>query len=53
MSLIDRIRQIAARRARYARTCRELRAMSLDIALDLELHRGDAEKLAARAVYGH
>jgi uncharacterized protein YjiS (DUF1127 family) len=50
--LIDRLSARAARRARYARTVRALRAMPLDVALDLDLHRGDAERLAARAVYG-
>ena len=50
--LIARIRQIADRRARYARTVAELRAMPLDVALDLDIHKGDAERIAARAVYG-
>ena len=38
--------------AQYRRTVRELRAMPLDVALDLELYPGDAERIAARAVYG-
>ncbi len=50
--LITRIRTIAQRRARYARTVQELRAMPLDVALDLDLHKGDAERIAYEAVYG-
>jgi len=51
-SLMTRIREIADRRARYRRTVAELRALPLDVALDLDLHTGDAERIAARAVYG-
>ncbi|MEE4118024.1 MAG: hypothetical protein V2I65_03310 [Paracoccaceae bacterium] len=50
--LMTRIREIADRRTRYARTRRELRAMPLDVALDLDLDRAEADRLAARAVYG-
>jgi uncharacterized protein YjiS (DUF1127 family) len=50
--LMDRIADIADKRARYVRTVHELRAMPLDVALDLDLYRGDAEKIARRAVYG-
>ena len=37
----------------YHRTLRELRRLPLDVALDLDIYPGDAEKLARRAVYGH
>lgn len=40
------------KRRDYHRTVRELRRLPLDVALDLDIYRGDAEKLAARAVYG-
>jgi hypothetical protein len=50
--LIARIRDIADRRARYARTRRALRAVPLDVALDLDFDRAEADRLAARAVYG-
>ena len=50
--LFTRIRDIADRRARYARTVQELRAMPLDVALDLDLYKGDAERIARAAVYG-
>ncbi|MEM6896088.1 MAG: hypothetical protein AAF576_01840 [Pseudomonadota bacterium] len=43
--------QIAKRRA-YSRTVAELKSMPLDVALDLDLYPGDAERIAARAVYG-
>lgn len=51
--LLDRIADIAAKRARYQRTVAELKAIPLDTALDLDLYPGDAEKIAHRAVYGH
>lgn len=40
------------KRRDYARTVQELRSLPLDVALDLDIYRGDAEKIAHRAVYG-
>lgn len=40
------------KRRQYNRTVRELRRLPLDLALDLDIYPGDAEKLAKRAVYG-
>lgn len=40
------------KRREYNRTVRELRRLPLDIALDLDIYPGDAEKIARRAVYG-
>lgn len=40
------------RRARYRRTVAELRAMPLDVALDLDIDRAAAPRIARRAVYG-
>lgn len=37
----------------YRRTVRELRQLPLDVALDLDIYPGDAEKIARRAVYGN
>jgi uncharacterized protein YjiS (DUF1127 family) len=53
MTLIDQIRETARKRAAYKRTVAELTAMPRDVALDLGLYPGDAEKIAHRAVYGH
>jgi uncharacterized protein YjiS (DUF1127 family) len=50
--LMTRLRDITEKRARYRRTVQELRAMPLDVALDLDIYQGDAERIAARAVYG-
>lgn len=47
-SLIDRAR----RRARYQRTVAEIRALPINIAADLGIYPGDAERIARRAVYG-
>ena len=49
--MFDTLRDRLAKHAAYARTVQELRAMPLDVALDLDLDRADAEKLAAAAVY--
>jgi uncharacterized protein YjiS (DUF1127 family) len=51
-TLYNQIRETLKKRAAYQRTVHELKAMPLDVALDLEIHREDAEKIAAEAVYG-
>ncbi|WP_323765546.1 hypothetical protein [Marinovum sp.] len=48
MTLRDRLQKHAA----YRRTAKELRSMPLSTAIDLGLFHDDAEKMAARAVYG-
>jgi hypothetical protein len=48
MNFLDDLKK---RRA-YNRTLNELRRLPLDVALDLDIYHGDAEKLARRAVYG-
>lgn len=50
--LMKTIRRRAEQRAAYAQTVRDLRAMSIDTALDLEIYHGDIEKIAQRSVYG-
>jgi len=40
------------KRALYRQTVRELRSLPLDVALDLDIYSGDAEKIARHAVYG-
>jgi uncharacterized protein YjiS (DUF1127 family) len=50
--ILDQIRSAASRRAAYLRTVRELRALPVDTALDLDIYPGDAERIARRAVYG-
>ncbi|MEM1430523.1 MAG: hypothetical protein AAGG09_13800 [Pseudomonadota bacterium] len=51
-ALMTEVRAMADRHMRYRRTVSELRAMSLDVALDLDIYREDAERIAHRAVYG-
>jgi len=36
----------------YRHTVAELKAMPLEVALDLDIYHGDAEKIAFKAVYG-
>lgn len=52
MSYLNALQTRLQQRAAYERTKREIRAMPLDVALDLGIHREDARKIAARAVYG-
>ncbi|MGR3467207.1 MAG: hypothetical protein ACU0CI_04955 [Shimia sp.] len=49
--LSDLNTRIARRRA-YHRTVNEIRNMPLDVALDLNIYQGDAERIATQAVYG-
>ena len=46
------LRNRLEKRAAYHRTVDEIRRMPLDVALDLDIYRGDAEKIAYDAVYG-
>ena len=52
-SIVTRLRNAAAKRAAYNRTVFEISQMPTDVALDLNIYPGDAEKIAYRAVYGH
>ena len=51
-SFMTRIRAAMERRRRYNRTAREIARLPLDVALDLNLYRGDAHRIARQAVYG-
>ena len=46
------LRETIEKRAQHRLTVRELRALPIDVALDLDIYQGDAEEIAARAVYG-
>ncbi len=50
--LANRFQQSLARRRAYARTVAEIERMPLDVALDLNIDRADAHRIAARAIYG-
>ena len=52
MTTIERLRSRIARRRLYRATLAELRAMPLDVALDLDLDRAEAPAIAWRAAYG-
>ncbi|MBB4207620.1 hypothetical protein [Roseinatronobacter bogoriensis] len=53
MTLLQRIQNRLRKRAAYSRTKSALRNMPLEVAIDLDLYKPDADKIAARAVYGH
>ncbi len=50
--LITTIRRRAEKRAAYNDTVRQLKRMSIDTALDLDIYHGDIERIAHSAVYG-
>jgi uncharacterized protein YjiS (DUF1127 family) len=52
MTVLNTVRQSFQKRMAYLRTKSELRAMPLEVALDLGMFREDASKTAAKAIYG-
>jgi uncharacterized protein YjiS (DUF1127 family) len=52
MTSIKSIRTRLEQRKVYNRTVTELQRMPLDVALDLDIDRSDAHRIAAKAVYG-
>lgn len=50
--LMSSLRDRMSKRAAYHRTVDELRNLPLDIALDLDIYPGDAERIAYQSVYG-
>jgi uncharacterized protein YjiS (DUF1127 family) len=52
MSILNKVRTAAQKRAEYNRTVAEIRSMPLDVALDLGIFREDAHRIARNAVYG-
>ena len=51
-TLINRLKDAADKRARFLRTRDEIARMPLDVALDLDIYPGDADRIAFDAVYG-
>jgi hypothetical protein len=50
--LINKMQDAARARAAYRRTLSELRSMPIDVALDLDIDRANAARIAHKAVYG-
>ncbi len=50
--MLNHLKGRLEKRAAYNRTVREIRSLPIDVALDLDLYAGDAERIARRAVYG-
>lgn len=51
-NLIAELRARVARYNRYRQTRDEIARMPLDVALDLDIFPGDAERIARKAVWG-
>jgi hypothetical protein len=52
MTVIDMLKEAAVNYARYRQTRDEIANLPLDVALDLDIYPGDAERIAYEAVYG-
>jgi uncharacterized protein YjiS (DUF1127 family) len=50
-TLIDRLKTAARNYARYTKTRNEIARLPLDVALDLGLYPGDADRIARKAVW--
>lgn len=51
-TILNTIQTRLRQRAAYLRTKYELESMPLEVAIDLDIYRPDAAKIAAKAVYG-
>ena len=52
MALLTTLKSRIEKRRAYQRTVDEIKALPLNVALDLDIYPGDAERIASRAVYG-
>lgn len=52
MSSLATFRSAIEKRMVYLRTRNAIRALPIDIALDLDIYPGDADAIARKAVYG-
>jgi len=52
MTLFSFVRAAVQKRAAYVRTRNELASLPVDVALDLDIYPGDADKIARKAIYG-
>lgn len=52
MRVIALFKDAVEKRALYLKTRDEIAQMPLEVALDLDIYRGDAERIAYDAVYG-
>ncbi len=50
-TLLNQLNTAITKRRAYNRTVREIQNMPLSTAWDLDIYRGDAKRLAAKAVY--
>jgi len=51
-NVFEKLKTAARNHARYVETRDEIAKMPLDVALDLGIYRGDANRIAYQAVYG-
>ena len=51
-NIIAKLRSHLNQQARYRQIRDEIAHMPLDVALDLDIYRGDADRIARKAVWG-
>ncbi len=51
-NMLTELRSAALKRAAYNRTVYEIENMPLSVAIDLDIYRPDARRIAYNAVYG-
>jgi hypothetical protein len=52
MKVLKNLREAARKAAQYRQIVSEIENMPLEVALDVNIYRGDAHKIARQAVYG-
>ncbi len=52
MTVLTQVRNAVKKRMQYISTKRALENLPLDVALDLDIYRGDAARIASKVVYG-
>ena len=52
ISFVATVTEAARKRAAYRRTVTELENLPTNVAMDLNIDRGDVKRIAHRAVYG-
>jgi hypothetical protein len=52
LTVVERLKCAARDRARFIQTRDEIARLPLDVALDIGIYPGDADRIAREAVYG-
>lgn len=53
MKILANLSTAIAKRRLYNRTVAEIKTMPMEIAWDLNIYKGDAKRIASKAIYGY